>query len=97
HPTQRLLGPEWLSARDRVTVLAKVLNRPITIAEVSAEEHAALLAQRLPAPIAHQKVAMRVGAPQSIADCPDLPLGQERTPYVVWAAANEAAFGDGVR
>jgi uncharacterized protein YbjT (DUF2867 family) len=93
HPTRRLLGPEWLSARQRVTVLAKVLNRPITIVDVSAEEHVALLAQRLPAPIAHQKVAMRAAAPRSVAGCPALPLGKERTPYAMWAPANVAAFG----
>jgi uncharacterized protein YbjT (DUF2867 family) len=92
-PTRRLLGPEWLSARDRVTVLTEVLKRPITIVEVSAEEHVALLARRLPEPIARQKVAMRAAAPRSIADCPDLPLGKERTPYAAWAAANVAAFG----
>ncbi len=92
HPTRRLLGPEWLSARDRVTVLTEVLKRPITIVEVSAEEHVALLARRLPEPIARQKVAMRAGAPRSIADCPDVPLGKERTPYAAWAAANVAAF-----
>jgi uncharacterized protein YbjT (DUF2867 family) len=92
HPTQRLLGPEWLSARDRVSVLAEALKRPITIVEVPAEEHVALLAQRLPEPIARQKVAMRAEAPRSIADCPNLPLGKERTPYAAWAAANIAAF-----
>jgi uncharacterized protein YbjT (DUF2867 family) len=92
HPTRRLLGPEWLSARDRVTVLAEALKRPITIVEVSPEEHVALLAQRLPEPIARQKVAMKAEAPRSIADCPDLPLGKERTPYAAWAAANIAAF-----
>jgi uncharacterized protein YbjT (DUF2867 family) len=93
HPTRRLLGPEWLTARDRVTVLIEVLKRPITIVEVSAEEHVALLARRLPEPIARQKVAIRAGAPRSIADCPDLPLGKEGTPYAAWAAANVAAFG----
>jgi uncharacterized protein YbjT (DUF2867 family) len=93
HPTRRLLGPEWLSARDRVTVLIEVLKRPITIVEVSAEEHVALLARRLPEPIARQKVAMRAGAPRSIADCPDLPPGKDRTPYSAWAPANVAAFG----
>jgi uncharacterized protein YbjT (DUF2867 family) len=92
HPTRRLLGPEWLSARHRVPVLAEVLNRPITIVEVSADEHVALLARRLPDPIARQKVAMRADAPRSIADCPDLPLGEERTPYAAWAASNVAAF-----
>jgi uncharacterized protein YbjT (DUF2867 family) len=92
HPTRRLLGPEWLSARDRVTVLAEVLNRPITTVEVSAEEHVALLARRLPEPIARQKVAMRAEQPRSIADCPELPLGEERTPYAAWAAANVATF-----
>jgi uncharacterized protein YbjT (DUF2867 family) len=92
HPTRRLLGPEWLSARDRVTVLAEVLKRPITIVEVSAEEHVTLLAQRLPEPIARQKVAMRAEAPQSIADCPELPPGEERTPYAAWAAANVATL-----
>jgi uncharacterized protein YbjT (DUF2867 family) len=92
HPPQRLLGPEWLSARDRVTVLAEALKRPITIVEVSAEEHVALLAQRLPEPIARQKVAMKAEAPRSIADCPDLPLGKERTRYAAWAAANITAF-----
>jgi uncharacterized protein YbjT (DUF2867 family) len=91
-PARRLVGPEWLSARDRVTVLAQVLKRPIAIAEVSAEQHEALLARRLPARIARQKVAMRAGAPRSIADCPELPLGTERTPYAAWAAANTAAF-----
>jgi uncharacterized protein YbjT (DUF2867 family) len=93
HPTRRLLGPQWLSARDRVTVLAEALNRPITIVEASAEEHVALLARRLPEPIARQKVAMRAEAPRSIADCPNLPLGEERTPYAAWVAANVAAFG----
>jgi uncharacterized protein YbjT (DUF2867 family) len=93
YPTRRLLGPEWLSARDRVTVLAEVLRRPITIVEVSAEEHVALLARRLPEPIARQKVAMRAEAPRSIADCPPVPLGEERTPYAAWAAANIEAFG----
>jgi uncharacterized protein YbjT (DUF2867 family) len=92
HP-RRLLGPEWLSARDRVAVLRAVLQRPIAIVEVSAEEHLALLARRLPEPIARQKVAMRAAAPRSIADCPDLPLGKEGTPYAAWAAANVAAFG----
>jgi uncharacterized protein YbjT (DUF2867 family) len=92
HPTRRLLGPEWLSARDRVTVVAEVLKRPITIVEVSAKEHVALLAQRLPEPIARQKVAMRAEAPRSIADCPELPPGEERTPYAAWAAANVATF-----
>jgi uncharacterized protein YbjT (DUF2867 family) len=93
HPTRRLLGPEWLSARDRVTLLTEVLKRQITIVEVSAEEHVALLSRRLPDPIARQKVAMRAGAPRSIADCPDLPLGKEGTSYAAWAAANVAAFG----
>jgi uncharacterized protein YbjT (DUF2867 family) len=97
YPTQQLLGPQWLSSRDRVTMLAKVFKRPITIVEVSAEEHAAVLAQRLPGPIARQKVAMRAGAPRSIVDCPDLPLGKERTPYAAWAAANAAVFGVEVR
>lgn len=97
HPTRRLLGPQWLSARDRVTVLSDVLKRPITIVEVSADEHAALLARRLPEPIARQKVVLRAAAPRSIADCPDLPLGKERTPYAAWAAANAAAFGVEVR
>jgi uncharacterized protein YbjT (DUF2867 family) len=92
-PPQRLLGPEWLSARDRVTVVAAALKRPITIVEVSADEHVALLAQRLPEPIARQKVAIKAEAPRSIADCPDLPLGKERTRYVEWVAANIAAFG----
>jgi uncharacterized protein YbjT (DUF2867 family) len=94
---KRLLGPEWLSARDRVTVLSEVLKRPIEIVEVPAEEHVALLAQRLPEPIARQKVALRAAAPRSIADCPDLPLGKERAPYAAWAAANAAAFGVEVR
>jgi uncharacterized protein YbjT (DUF2867 family) len=93
HPARRLLGPEWLSAKDRVTVLAQVLKRPIAIAEVSANEHEAILARRLPAAIARHKVAMRAGAPRSIAECPDLPLGTERTPYAAWAAANAASFG----
>jgi uncharacterized protein YbjT (DUF2867 family) len=93
HPTRRILGPEWLSARDRVSVLSEVLKRPITVVEVSAEEHVALLARRLPEPIAQQKVAMRAAAPRSIADCPDVPLGKERTPYAAWAAPNFAAFG----
>jgi uncharacterized protein YbjT (DUF2867 family) len=97
HPTQRLLGPEWLSARDRITVLAKVLKRAITIIEVSVEEHMALLAQRLPAPIARQKVAMRAEAPRSIADCPVSLPDRERTAYAAWAAANVAAFGVEVR
>jgi uncharacterized protein YbjT (DUF2867 family) len=92
-PTRRLLGPEWLSARDRVAVLTEALERPITIVEVSAEQHVALLARRLPEPIARQKVAMRTAARRSIADCPDVPLGKERTPYAAWAAANAAAFG----
>jgi uncharacterized protein YbjT (DUF2867 family) len=96
-PVQRLVGPEWLSAWDRVTVLAEVLERPITIVEVSAEKHVALLAQRLPEPIARQKVAMRAEAPRSIADCPELPADEERTPYVAWAAANVATFGVEVR
>jgi hypothetical protein len=75
-----------------VAVLTEVLKRPITIVEVSAEENVALLARRLPDPIARQKVAMRAGAPRSIADCPALPLGNQRTPYAAWAAANAAAF-----
>ena len=91
--TRRLLGPEWLSARDRVTVLTKVLERPITIVEISAEEHVAVLARRLPDPIARQKVAMRAVGPRSIAECPDLPVGKEGTPYAAWAAANAPAFG----
>jgi uncharacterized protein YbjT (DUF2867 family) len=93
HPMRWLLGPEWVSARDRVSTLTEVLKRLITVVEVSAEEHVALLAQRLPDPIARQKVAMRAGAPRSMADCPDVPLGKERTPYAAWAAANVAAFG----
>jgi len=93
HPTQRLLGPMWLSARDRVAVLNEVLKRPIITVEVSADENVALLAGRLPDPVARQKVAMKAGAPRSIADCPPLPLGKERTPYAAWAAANTAAFG----
>lgn len=97
HSPRRLLGPEWLSARDRVTLLSEVLKRPITIVEVSAEEHVALLSRRVPDPIARQKVAMRAGAPRSIADCPDLPLGKEGTSYAAWAAANAAAFGAEVR
>lgn len=92
HAPQRLFGPRWLSVRDRVAVLAGVLNRPITIREVSADEHRALLARLLPEPIAAQKVAMLGAARRSIRDCPDLPLGEGRTPYSVWAAANTAAF-----
>jgi hypothetical protein len=61
--------------------------------EVSAEEHVALLARQLPEPIARQKLAMRAEAPRSIADCPDVPLGKERTRYAAWAAVNVAAFG----
>jgi hypothetical protein len=36
---------------------------------------------------------MRARAPRSIADCPDLLLDKERTPYAAWAAANAVAFG----
>jgi uncharacterized protein YbjT (DUF2867 family) len=96
HAPQRLFGPQWLSVPDRVGVLAGVLNRPITIREVSADEYRAVLARLLPEPIAAQKVAMLDAAPRSIRDCPDLPLGQGRTPYSVWAAANTAAFRVGV-
>lgn len=92
---KRLFGPQWLSARERVAVLAGVMNRSIIIREVSADEHRALLAGLLPEPIAAQKVAMLGTAPRSLCDCPDLPLGQGRTPYSVWAAANTAAFGLG--
>lgn len=95
HTPHRLLGPQWLSVRDRVAVLAGVLNRPITIQEVSADEHRALLAHLLPEPIARQKVAMLDAAPRSIPEGPDLPLDETRTPYSVWAAANTAAFGVG--
>ena len=73
-------------------MLAGVLNRPITIREVSADQHRALLARLLPEPIARQKVAMLGTAPRSIPEGPDLPLGDGRTPYPVWAAANTAAF-----
>jgi uncharacterized protein YbjT (DUF2867 family) len=97
HRIRRLVGPQWLSARDRVSVLAEVLERPITLVEVSAEEHVAALARRLPEPIARQKVGMRAEAPRSIADCPDLALDGQRTPYAAWAAANVAAFGVGGR
>jgi uncharacterized protein YbjT (DUF2867 family) len=92
---RRLFGPQWLNVRDRVAVLSDVLNRPITIREVSAEHHRAVLARLLPEPIAAQKVAMLGAAPRSIRDCPDLPLGEGRTPYSVWVAANTAAFGVG--
>ncbi len=90
---QRLFGSRWFGVRERVEVLVGVLNTPITIREVSADEHRALLARRLPEPIAAQKVAMLGAAPRSLDDCPDLPLGQRRTPYSVWAAMNTAAFG----
>ena len=93
HAPHRLFGPRWLNVGDRVAVLAGVLNRPITIREVSADEHRAVLAQLLPEPIAAQKVAMLGAAPRSIRDCQDVPLGEGRTPYSVWAAANTAAFG----
>jgi hypothetical protein len=58
HGPQRLLGPKCLNVRDRVAVLAGVFNRPITIREVSAEQHRADPARLLPMPIAAQKVAM---------------------------------------
>jgi uncharacterized protein YbjT (DUF2867 family) len=90
---ERLLGPEWLSARDRVAVLAAVLGKPITIREVSADEHQAVLARVRPEPIAGQKVMMLAAAPRSLRDCPVLPLRRRRTRYSVWAAANTAAFG----
>jgi uncharacterized protein YbjT (DUF2867 family) len=93
HSPQRVLGPEWLSTRDRVAVLTGVLGRPITVREVSADEHRALLAQVRPEAIAAQKVMMLGAAPRSIRDCPQLPLGKRRTPYSVWAAANATAFG----
>ena len=92
HTPQRLFGPQWLSVRDRVAVLADVLNTPITIREVSAEEHRAVLARRLPEPIAAQKAAMLGAAPRSIPEGSHLPQGEGRTPYSVWAAANTAAF-----
>jgi uncharacterized protein YbjT (DUF2867 family) len=86
HAPQRLLGPQWLCVRDRVAVLAGVLNRPITISEVSTDMYRAQLARLLPEPIAAQKVAMLYAAPRSIRDCPDLPLGQGRTPPPMAAA-----------
>lgn len=97
HPPRRLLGPKWLSARDRVATLADVLERPISIREVSPDEHVALLARVRPEPIARQKVMMLGAAPRSITDCPELPLGSGRTRYAVWAAANAAAFEAAVR
>jgi uncharacterized protein YbjT (DUF2867 family) len=93
HVPRRLLGPQWLSIRDRVAVLADALGRPITIRQVSPDEHQSILARVRPEPIARQKVMMLGEAPRAIADCPKLPLGQRRTPYSVWAAANTAAFG----
>jgi uncharacterized protein YbjT (DUF2867 family) len=95
HPPQPLFGPQWLSVRDRVAVLAGVLNTPIIIREISADEYQAVLAGLLPEPIAAQKVAMLAAAPRAMRDCPDLPRGPGRTPYSVWAAANTAAFGVG--
>lgn len=93
HPPRRVLGPQWLSVRARVAVLAGVLGRPITIREVPPDEYQAVLARVRPEPIARQKVMMLGAAPRSIADYPKLPPGQGRTPYSVWAAANTAAFG----
>jgi uncharacterized protein YbjT (DUF2867 family) len=87
-----LLGPEWLSACDRVALLAEALGQHIGIREVSADEHVALLARVRPEPIARQKVMMLEAAPRSIADCPQLALVTTRTRYAVWAAANTAAF-----
>jgi uncharacterized protein YbjT (DUF2867 family) len=93
HRPRRLLGPQWLNARDRVAVLARVLNRPITIREVSAEQYRAALARVVPMPIATQKVAILGAAPRSTRDCPDLTLRTGLTPYSAWAAANTLAFG----
>jgi uncharacterized protein YbjT (DUF2867 family) len=97
HRPQRLFGPQWLCVRDRVAVLTGVLDRPITIRDVSVDEHRDLLARFLPEPIARQKVDILSATPQSIHACPDLPHRQGRTPYAVWAAANTAAFGAGAR
>jgi hypothetical protein len=68
-------------------------GKPITIREVSADEHQAVLARVRPEPIARQKVTMLAAAPRSIRDCPVLPPGRRRTRYSVWAAADAAAFG----
>ena len=92
---RRLLGPQWLSIRERIAILGEVLGGPIGIREVSADEHRALLARLLPEPIAAQKVAMLGAAPRSIRDCPGLPPVEGRTPYSAWVAANTAAFGVG--
>jgi hypothetical protein len=77
-----------------------VAGRPVdlhdpTVREISADEYRAVLARLLPEPIAAQKVVMLGAAPRAMRDCPDLPLGQGRTPYSAWAAANAAAFGVG--
>jgi uncharacterized protein YbjT (DUF2867 family) len=89
-----LTGPEPLSARDQVEVIARALGRGINFIELSEEEARADMLQRMPRPVVESLLA----AQRTMRDDPPVYDSVERitraaaTPYRVWVADHLAEF-----
>ncbi|HEY4007350.1 MAG TPA: NAD(P)H-binding protein [Pseudonocardia sp.] len=89
-----LVGPESLSFREQLAVLAELLGRHIELRELTHGQAAARMAQHMPAPVAESLLgywARSLDGPASTADSAERITARAR-PFATWARDHLATF-----
>lgn len=96
HQSYVLTGPEALSPRERVRLLAKALDTRLDLVELSRDEAKAQLTAQMPEAVAEGTLDV-LGHPtiaeQTVSDTVNDVLARPATSYADWAADTRAAFG----
>ncbi|MCP2165051.1 NAD(P)H-binding protein [Goodfellowiella coeruleoviolacea] len=95
--TLTLTGPESLTARDQVAILADVLGRPITLTELTRDQALAQRPAAIPEPVLAvllDTAASHVGVPAEITDVVGTITGHPARTFREWAVEHRAAFAD---
>jgi uncharacterized protein YbjT (DUF2867 family) len=90
-----LTGPELISQRQEVDLIAQAIGRPVRIEEMSEEEGRAHLRRFLPPPIAGATVDLRAAARDGgspATTTASLVLGRAALPFAQWARDHVADF-----
>ncbi|MGW2595934.1 NAD(P)H-binding protein [Streptomyces klenkii] len=90
-----LTGPESLSFREQLAVLAETLGRAIPVEKISRAEAERQMADYMPAPVVYSLLNLWEAAdrgPAAIADTTHSLLGRPARTFRQWARENAAAF-----
>jgi uncharacterized protein YbjT (DUF2867 family) len=95
-PAVTLTGPESLTFRDQIAMIAETIGRGIGIRTITRAEAEQQLGAYLPAPLAANLLdvwSAATAGPAPIGDTTQTLLGRPARTFLQWAGENRAAFG----